>query len=72
MLNNQDVETWKIAAIILGIISIAMFLIQRSNYMFLDVFFELCIFHVPAIIAVGVYVYLRKTLSLVIEGLKSG
>ena len=71
-MNNQDVETWKITAIILGIISIAMFLIQRSNYMFLDVFFEFCIFHVPAIIAVAVYVYLRKTPSLVIEGLKSG
>ena len=67
-MNNQDVETWKITAIILGIISIVMFLIQRSNYMFLDVFFEFCIFHVPAIIAVGVYVYLRKTSSLVIDG----
>lgn len=73
MLNAKDIKTWKSTVIILGIISIVMFVIQRSNYMFLDVFFELCIFHIPAIISVGVYTYLkRKSLTLVIDSANSG
>jgi len=45
---------------ILVLISLAMFAVQRSSFMFLDVVFEFCIFHVPTIIAVGIYAYLRK------------
>lgn len=68
-MNALDVETWRISAVILGILSLAMFLVQRSSYMFLDVFFEFCIFHVPAMIAVGVYFYLRrKSPTVVVEG----
>ncbi len=59
-MNVLDIESWKLTAIILGVISIAMFIVQRSSYMFLDVVFEICIFHVPAILAVGVYLYLRR------------
>ncbi|MCX6649448.1 MAG: hypothetical protein NTV61_08715 [Candidatus Bathyarchaeota archaeon] len=59
-MNATDLESWKITAIVLGVVSIVMFAIQRSSYMFLDPVFEFCIFHVPAVIAVGVYVYLRK------------
>ena len=71
-LDATDIESWKTTAIILGVVSIAMFAIQRSSYMFLDPIFELCIFHLPAIIAVGVYIYLRrKTPTLVVEGVKS-
>jgi hypothetical protein len=35
--------------------------------MFLDVVFEVCIFHVPAILAVGVYLYVRRRLPTPIE-----
>jgi hypothetical protein len=59
-LNPTDIESWKMTAIVLVIVSIAMFAIQRSSYMFLDTTFEVCIFHVPAVIAVGVYVYLKR------------
>ncbi len=59
-MNALDLDSWKLTAIILGIMSITMFLIQRSSWMFLDVTFEVCIFHVPAIIAVSVYLWLRR------------
>ncbi len=59
-MNATDIESWKMTAIVLGVISIAMFAVQRSSYVILDTTFEICIFHVPAVIAVGVYVYLRK------------
>jgi hypothetical protein len=71
-LNATDIGSWKTTAILLGIVSIMMFAIQRSNYMFLDPIFELCIFHLPTIIAIGVYVYLRrKAPTLIIEDEKS-
>jgi hypothetical protein len=71
-LDATDIGSWKTTAIILGIVSIVMFAIQRSSYMFLDPTFEVCIFHVPAVIAVGVYVYLRrKTPTIVVESVKS-
>ncbi len=70
-MNTTDLESWKITAIILSIISIAMFAVQRSSYMFLDIVFEICIFHVPALIAVGVYLYLRKRTDAPIIGVKS-
>jgi hypothetical protein len=71
-LDATDIGSWKTTAIILGIVSIVMFAIQRSSYMFLDPTFEVCIFHVPAVIAVGVYVYLRrKTPTTVVEGAKN-
>ena len=59
-MDTTDIESWKITAVILGLISIVIFAVQRSSYMFLDPVFELCIFHMPAVIAVGVYVHLRK------------
>jgi len=58
-LNATDLASWKHTAIILGIFSIAMFALQRSSYTVFDVGFEICIFHVPAIVAVSVYLYLR-------------
>ncbi|MGD0804053.1 MAG: hypothetical protein ABSA11_08285 [Candidatus Bathyarchaeia archaeon] len=55
-----DIKSWEKTAIILGLISIFMFGVQRSKYMFLDPVFELFIFHVPAILAVSIYLYYRR------------
>jgi len=62
-LNVSELESWKITAIILGFIAIGIFAVQRSRYMFLDPIFELCIFHIPAMMSVGIYFYLRKKLN---------
>ncbi len=67
VMNALDLDSWKLTAIILGIISIAMFVVQRSSWMFLDVTFEVCIFHVPALIAVGVYLWLRRKPAAPVE-----
>lgn len=59
-MNATDLASWKLTAILLGALSIMMFALQRSSYTVFDVGFEVCIFHVPAILAVGVYLYLRR------------
>ncbi|OGD61324.1 hypothetical protein A3K78_01410 [Candidatus Bathyarchaeota archaeon RBG_13_52_12] len=61
-MNISELESWKITAIILGIIAIVIFTVQRSSYMFLDPVFELCIFYIPTMMSVVVYFYLRKKL----------
>jgi hypothetical protein len=59
-LNATDLKSWKTTAIILGLISIVLFGVQRSKYMFMDPMFEFSIFHVPAILAVSIYLYYRR------------
>jgi uncharacterized membrane protein YgdD (TMEM256/DUF423 family) len=59
-LNATDLASWKLTAILLGALSIIMFTLQRTSYTVFEVGFEICIFHVPAILAVGVYLYLRR------------
>ncbi len=59
-MNPTDINSWRTTAIIMGLISVVLFVVQRSPYMFLDPIFELCIFHVPAIVAVSIYLYYRK------------
>lgn len=59
-LTTEDLVSWRNTAIIMGIISLTIFAVQRSSLMFLDPIFEVCIFHVPAILAVSVYLYKRR------------
>ena len=59
-MNATDLKSWKITAIILGLISIALFVVQRTRYMFMDPVFEFSIFHMPAILAVSIYLYYRS------------
>jgi len=61
--NATDLNSWRTTTLVLVIISLSMFAVQRSSLTFLDVVFEFCIFHVPAIIAVGVYVYQKKKVA---------
>ncbi len=55
-MDNSELSTWRITALILGVVSIAIFLVQRSRFMFLDPVFEFAIFHVPAILALNYYI----------------
>jgi hypothetical protein len=57
---SQEVSSWRTAAIILLTISLTILVIQRTAWAFLDPVFEICIFHIPAILAVVVYFYMSK------------
>jgi hypothetical protein len=58
--NATDLNSWRTTTIVLIVISVAMFAIQRSSFRFLDIVFEFCIFYVPTMIAAGVYLYYKK------------
>lgn len=55
-MDKNEASTWRVTALIMGVISITIFLIQRSTFMFLDPVFEFAIFHIPAILALNYYI----------------
>ena len=50
-----EYDIWKTSTQVLAVVAIAVGIIQRTQYMFLDVLFEVCIFHVPAITSLIIY-----------------
>ena len=63
MVNGMPSEkrSWRTTAIVMTLISIIIGVIQRTNYMFLDPKFEICVFHVPTVISLIIYSSLPKT-----------
>jgi hypothetical protein len=55
----DDHDSWMLASLILLSISSAVFLIQRFYFTFLDPIFELCIFHLPTLISVLIFLRIR-------------
>jgi hypothetical protein len=54
----SEAGAWRTTAAVMLAVSTAVFLIQRFVAMFLDPVFEVCIFHLPAM--VSVVIYLRR------------
>ena len=50
-----EYDIWRTATQVLAVVAITVGVIQRTQYMFLDVLFEVCIFHVPAITSLIIY-----------------
>ncbi len=55
----DDHDSWMIASLTLLSISSAVFLIQRLYFTFLDPIFEVCIFHLPTLISVLIFLRIR-------------
>jgi hypothetical protein len=55
---SSEVESWQITATVLLILSASVFVIQRFFFILIDPIFEICIFHLPAMVAI--IIYLRK------------
>ena len=51
----SEYDIWRTATQVLAIVAITVGVIQRTQYMFLDVLFEVCLFHVPAITSLIIY-----------------
>ena len=64
-------ESWRMAATVMLIISVVIFLVQRFVAVFLDLIFEFCIFHLSSLVAVVIYLRKRRqpsTARRLIEG----
>ena len=55
-----ELESWRRACIVLVVVSMIIGLVQRSGYQFLDVKFEVAIFHIPAMVSLLIYYSLSK------------
>jgi len=47
------------ATIVLTMISVGVFLLQRTSWAMFDTIFELCIFHIPSLVCAVIYLRLQ-------------
>jgi len=52
---STKLESWRIATILLVVVSVAVFLVQRTSWAIFDTVFEICIFHVPSLFSALLY-----------------
>ncbi len=52
---SQDLASWRKTTMVLTLISVGVFLLQRTSWAMFDVIFELCIFHIPCLVCAAVY-----------------
>ncbi len=50
-----NVSSWRVATYVMVALSIGIFLIQRTSYAMFDLVFEVCIFHIPALVCAIIY-----------------
>jgi len=52
---STKLKSWRIATILLVVVSVAIFLVQRTSWAIFDTVFEICIFHVPSLFSALLY-----------------
>jgi len=62
MRREDELKTWRVAAVIVAFTAVIVFIIQHFVIRFFDVVFEICIFYIPALVSVMLYLYLRRRL----------
>lgn len=58
---EEDVDAWRSAAIIMAVLSLTIFLVQRFVVEVLNLVFEICVFYIPTAILFIVYLRLRRS-----------
>jgi len=48
-------RAWRATAYVLVLLSALVFLVQRTPWAMFDVVFEVCIFHIPALLSAAIY-----------------
>ena len=51
----SEYDIWRTATQVLVVVAVVVGILQRTQYRFLDVLFEVCVFHVPAITSLVIY-----------------
>jgi len=62
MQREDELKTWRVAAVIVALAAVFVFIIQHFVIRLFDVVFEICIFYIPALVSVMLYLYLRRRL----------
>lgn len=62
MQNKDELATWRNASIAVVLVAAFIFLIQFFVRRFFDPVFEICIFYIPALVSVILYLYQRRRL----------
>jgi antibiotic biosynthesis monooxygenase (ABM) superfamily enzyme len=57
---QEESKSWQIATITMLVIAAMVFLVQRFAGPIFDFVFEICIFYVPAVVMVLLFLYFRQ------------
>ncbi len=57
---NQDLVSWRTTTIVLALLSVGVFVLQRTSWAMFDIVFELCIFHIPSLVCAAIYLRLQS------------
>ena len=59
-----NVSSWRVTTYVMVALSLGIFLIQRTSYAMFDLVFEVCIFHIPALVCAMIYLrFLGRSMS---------
>jgi uncharacterized membrane protein len=50
-----NMSSWRATTYVMLALSLGVFLIQRTSYAAFDLVFEVCIFHIPALVCAVIY-----------------
>jgi len=59
MQNRNDLKTWRLATLIVVLVAVSVFFVQRFIFQFFDIAFEVCIFYIPVFSMLGFFLYFR-------------
>ena len=63
-MSHEDLKSWLYAMITMIILSSIVMLIQGFIGRRLEIAFEICIFHIPSLILIIVYAWLRRSQNI--------
>ena len=56
----SEADSWRLTALVMLAVSATVFIVQRFVTTFLDPLFELCVFHLPTVISIVIYLRSRS------------
>jgi len=58
-----ELKTWRLSTVVMMVLAATVFLVSRFVGPIFDLVFEICIFYIPAVAIVGLFLYFRNKLK---------
>jgi len=62
--NENELNAWRLATVVLVLLAAVVFITQRFVVRFFDIALEICVFYIPAVTVVVLFLYFRRRTKL--------
>jgi len=62
--NENELNAWRLATVVLVLLAAVVFITQRFVVRFFDIALEICVFYLPAVSVVVLFLYFRRRAKL--------